>query len=69
MKGKHHGIDFECLSQKCNGKYVGAYLLIFHHDQYTYVVKKSVGKTFSTQKEAEIKAMELAKHQIEKGLF
>ncbi|KTD18395.1 hypothetical protein [Legionella jordanis] len=69
MKGHHNGIDYECLAQKSNGRYAAEYLLIFHYEQYTYVVKKSVGKTFPSKKEAEIKAMEIAKMQIEKGFF
>ncbi|KTD23610.1 Uncharacterised protein [Legionella lansingensis] len=69
MKGKHNGIDFECVSQKCNGKYAAEYSLIFHYDQCTYVVRKSVGKVFTTKQEAERKAMETAKRQIEKSLF
>ncbi|WED42132.1 hypothetical protein [Legionella cardiaca] len=69
MKGTYHGIDFECSSRKRNGKYAGEYQLIVHHDQYTYIIKKSVGKTFPTPREAEIEAMELAKNQIEKALF
>ncbi|CEK09996.1 hypothetical protein [Legionella hackeliae] len=69
MKGTYHGIEFEYSSQKCNGKYAGKYLLIFHHEQYTYIIKKSVGKTFPTPNEAETKALEFAKNQIEKGLF
>lgn len=69
MKGKHHGVDFECSSRKHNGKFAGEYLLIFRNGQDTYVIKKSVGRTFPTPKEAEIEAMELAKYQIEKALF
>ncbi|KTD12203.1 hypothetical protein [Legionella jamestowniensis] len=69
MKGQYHGIEFEYSSQPINGKYAGEYLLIFHHEQYTYIIKKSVGKMFATPREAEIKAMEFAKNQIERGLF
>jgi hypothetical protein len=69
MKGHYHGIDIECLSQKSDGKYLAEYILIFHHEQDVYVIKKSVGEYFTSKKEAEIIAMEIAKNQIERGLF
>lgn len=69
MKGKHNGIEFGYSAQGNNGYYTSEYFLVFHHEQYTYVVKKKVEKKFPTKKEAEINAMKLAKTQIEKGLF
>lgn len=69
MIGKHHGVDFESTSLPLNGQHQGVYLLVFHNDEITYVVKKCLNDFYETSLEAEIKASQIAKIQIENSYF